>query len=121
MMARANGAQRSGAMANITASQLQSALMAAFGGPSTSGAMPPVLQQSDGSQPSGAPAASGSGSTITSDFFQQAMAQAASASTDAALQQLRDMGITDENVARQALTATGGDIQAALDLIFENM
>lgn len=28
------------------------------------------------------------------------------------------MGITDENVARQALAATGGDIQLAIDLIF---
>lgn len=36
----------------------------------------------------------------------------------AALQQLREMGITDENVARQALAATGGDIQLAIDLIF---
>ena len=35
------------------------------------------------------------------------------------LQQLRAMGITDENIARQALTATGGDLQAALDFIFE--
>ena len=34
------------------------------------------------------------------------------------LQQLREMGISDENVARQALTATGGDLQAALDFIF---
>ena len=34
------------------------------------------------------------------------------------LQQLRDMGISDENVARRALTATGGDLQAALELIF---
>ena len=34
------------------------------------------------------------------------------------MQQLREMGITDENVARQALAATGGDIQAAIDLIF---
>ena len=38
--------------------------------------------------------------------------------TQGALQQLREMGITDENVARQALAATGGDIQAAIDLIF---
>lgn len=36
----------------------------------------------------------------------------------AQLQQLRDMGISDENVARQALAATGGDIHAALELIF---
>merc|ERR1719239_1882052 len=48
-----------------------------------------------------------SSGTITNDFFQQAMAHAQSASSDGALQQLREMGITDENVARQALAATG--------------
>lgn len=31
---------------------------------------------------------------------------------------MREMGITDENVARQALQATNGDLQAALDLLF---
>jgi len=34
------------------------------------------------------------------------------------LQQLRDMGITDEALARRALEASGGDIQAALEFIF---
>ena len=34
------------------------------------------------------------------------------------LQQLRDMGITDEALARRALQASGGDIQAALEFIF---
>lgn len=34
------------------------------------------------------------------------------------IDQLRDMGITDEALARRALQATGGDLQAALDLIF---
>jgi len=29
------------------------------------------------------------------------------------------MGITDENVARQALQATNGDLQAALELLME--
>jgi len=38
--------------------------------------------------------------------------------SDAAVEQLRQMGITDEEVARRALEATGGDIRAALDLIF---
>ena len=31
---------------------------------------------------------------------------------------MRDMGITDEQVARQALQATGGNLQAAIELIF---
>lgn len=34
------------------------------------------------------------------------------------LQQLRDMGITDDALSLQALSATGGDVQAALELIF---
>ncbi|BFY98728.1 hypothetical protein BsWGS_01768 [Bradybaena similaris] len=100
---------------SITASQLAIALQAATasgrvpGSPQSSAAIPSTSQM--------APSASSSG-TITSDFFQQAMAHAQSASSDAALQQLREMGITDENVARQALAATGGDIQLAIDLIF---
>ena len=43
---------------------------------------------------------------------------ASSGVSDAAVEQLRQMGITDEEVARRALEATGGDIRAALDLIF---
>lgn len=31
---------------------------------------------------------------------------------------MREMGITDENAARQALQVTNGDMQAALDLLF---
>lgn len=34
------------------------------------------------------------------------------------LQQLRDMGIQDEELMLRALQATDGDIQAALELIF---
>ncbi|XP_012942624.1 ubiquitin-like protein 7 isoform X1 [Aplysia californica] len=109
---------------NITASQLAAALQAATGSGS-SGTSPPVAVVPSTSQQSMyfllgifQPGPSGSGTAISSDFFQQAMAHAQSASSDAALQQLREMGITDENVARQALAATGGDIQAAIDLIF---
>lgn len=47
-----------------------------------------------------------------------AAASAPAAVSDAAVEQLRQMGITDDEVARRALEATGGDIQAALDLIF---
>ncbi|XP_022100884.1 ubiquitin-like protein 7 [Acanthaster planci] len=35
------------------------------------------------------------------------------------LQQLRSMGITDDTVSLQALQVTGGNVQAALELIFE--
>ena len=34
------------------------------------------------------------------------------------LQALRDMGITDEGIARRALEATGGNIEAAVEIIF---
>lgn len=34
------------------------------------------------------------------------------------MQQLRDMGIRDEELALRALQATDGDLQAALELIF---
>ena len=36
------------------------------------------------------------------------------------LQQMRDMGITDEAQAQRALQATGGNIEAAIELIFGN-
>jgi len=109
----ARGAASSGP--SITASQLAAALQAATGSgssglPSSMAVLPSTSAQRAGP--------SGSGTSISSDFFQQAMAHAQSASSDSALQQLREMGITDENVARQALAATGGDIQAAIDLIF---
>ena len=31
---------------------------------------------------------------------------------------MREMGIQDESLARKALTVMGGDLQAAIDLIF---
>ncbi|XP_064608956.1 ubiquitin-like protein 7 [Liolophura sinensis] len=94
----------------ITTSQLAAALSAATGGISSPG----TSRQSD------------SQSRITADFFQQALLQAQGAhatppdpnTIQVQLQQLRDMGIADEDVARRALQATGGDIQMALDLIF---
>ncbi|XP_046562642.1 ubiquitin-like protein 7 [Haliotis rubra] len=91
----------------ITASQLAAALQAAQGSSPRSGGA-----STSSANPSGGPP------IISSDFFQQAMLQAQSAATEAQMQQLRDMGITDDNLARRALDATGGDIQAALELIF---
>jgi hypothetical protein len=79
------------------------------------------------------------GGQITADFFRQAIlaaagimpplaqggtlrsavsAQAQPSVTEAQLQQLRDMGITDEALARRALEVSNGDIQAALEFIF---
>jgi len=39
-------------------------------------------------------------------------------STEESLQLMREMGIGDEEVARQALAATNGDVQQAIDLIY---
>ncbi|XP_006888451.1 PREDICTED: ubiquitin-like protein 7 [Elephantulus edwardii] len=63
---------------------------------------------------------------ITNDLFSQALQHALQASGQPSLQsqwqpqlqQLRDMGIHDEELSLRALQATGGDIQAALELIF---
>ncbi|XP_033749713.1 ubiquitin-like protein 7 [Pecten maximus] len=97
----------------ITASQLSAALAAATGSPQQpppdQGNQPPAYNAEQ--RPGGS-----SGSSITQDFFQQAIQQATA--TQGQIQQLRDMGITDEALARRALQATGGDIHAALDLIF---
>ncbi|XP_052793688.1 ubiquitin-like protein 7 [Mya arenaria] len=97
-----DGPSTSGGGQAITANQLAAALAAAAGGSAGS----PSAQ----SQPI-------SNNMITQDFFQQAILQAQSTMTGQ-IQQMREMGITDENVARQALQATNGDLQAAIDLIF---
>ncbi|CAI9734054.1 7 [Octopus vulgaris] len=99
----------------ITASQLAAALAAAsvpagFSDPSTSGA-----RMSDAASTSDSIGAS---PPISSDFFQQAMVHAQYVATQTQLQQLRDMGITDEGLALHALQEAGGDIQAALEYIF---
>lgn len=76
-----------------------------------------------------APAQDGSaaGAPVSSGLFSHALQQALQASGVSSLQQgrwqpqmqqLRDMGIQDEEVALRALTATNGDLQAALELIF---
>ncbi|XP_052008454.1 ubiquitin-like protein 7 [Xyrauchen texanus] len=105
----------------ITQSELASALALAstpegsevtptLGGQEMSSAGPSV--------PSGAP--------VTSSLLSQALQQALQASGVSSLQgrwqsqmqRLRDMGIQDEELALRALTATNGDLQAALELIF---
>ncbi|XP_021362316.1 ubiquitin-like protein 7 [Mizuhopecten yessoensis] len=97
----------------ITASQLSAALAAATGSPQQSASdqaiPPPAYNAAQGSRVD-------TGSGITQDFFEQAIQQATASQSQ--IQQLRDMGITDEALARRALQATGGDIHAALDLIF---
>ncbi|KAK3601184.1 hypothetical protein CHS0354_004385 [Potamilus streckersoni] len=91
----------------ITASQLAAALAAATGSPSVPG---PSSRQSE-SRPLAPP-------VITTDFFQQAIRHAQNATMQSQVQQMLEMGIEDEAVARHALQATNGDMQAAIDLIF---
>uniref|UniRef100_W5KDQ3 Ubiquitin-like 7b (bone marrow stromal cell-derived) n=1 Tax=Astyanax mexicanus TaxID=7994 RepID=W5KDQ3_ASTMX len=60
---------------------------------------------------------------VSSSVFSQALQAALQASGvpgrwRAEMQQLRDMGIRDEDLALRALQATDGDLQAALELIF---
>lgn len=99
----------------ITASQLAVALAAATATGSSSEASTSGAGQLDSAISSDA---TGASPPITSDFFQQAIAQAQNIATQTQLQQLRDMGITDEALARHALREAGGDIQRALEYIF---
>lgn len=92
-----------------------SAVTPTTGAQSTSSSLSPVMNSG---VPSTAP--------ISHDIFSQALQQALQASNITALQnqwqpqlqQLRDMGIQDNELSLRALQATGGDIQAALELIF---
>uniref|UniRef100_A0A672K5W7 Ubiquitin-like protein 7 n=1 Tax=Sinocyclocheilus grahami TaxID=75366 RepID=A0A672K5W7_SINGR len=75
---------------------------------------------------SGVSSSGASGARVSSSLFSHALQQALQASSVSSpqgrwqtqMQQLRDMGIQDEEVALRALTATNGDLQAALELIF---
>ncbi|XP_041082272.1 ubiquitin-like protein 7 [Polyodon spathula] len=111
----------------ITQSELATALALAST-PESSAVTPTTGNQgtSSGASPvmgsSGIPA----GTPITNDLFTQALQQAIQVSSlsslqsqwQSQLQQLRAMGIQDEELILRALQATGGDIQAALELIF---
>ncbi|XP_051579702.1 ubiquitin-like protein 7 isoform X2 [Myxocyprinus asiaticus] len=105
----------------ITQSELASALALAST-PEGSGVTPTLggqeMSSAGPSVPSGAP--------VTSSLLSQAIQQALQASGvssvqgrwQSQMQRLRDMGIQDEELALRALTATNGDLQAALELIF---
>lgn len=105
----------------ITQSELATALALAST-PESSAATPTTGNQGPSSGASPNPA----GTPITNDLFNQALQQALQVSSisslhnqwQSQLQQLRDMGIRDEELILRALQATGGDIQAALELIF---
>lgn len=114
----------------ITAAQLAAAIANATGN---------FPQSSNTTQPS-------SGTVITSEMFSQAMQQAFATVSPTAtpagptattpsnnlienmdslvqrlspqLQQMREMGLTNDVINVQALQATSGDVQAAIDLVF---
>ncbi|XP_073475162.1 ubiquitin-like protein 7 [Aquarana catesbeiana] len=109
----------------ITQSELATALALASTPESSSHTPTPGTQgHSSGTSPMSSSVQSGT--PITNDLFSQALQHALQASSQTSqqsqwqpqLQQLRDMGIRDEELSLRALQATGGDIQAALELIF---
>ncbi|XP_059928031.1 ubiquitin-like protein 7b isoform X1 [Gadus macrocephalus] len=106
----------------ITQSELATALALAST-PDSSAATPTTTSQADASSgvspmPAGTP--------VSNDLFSQALQQALQASNMSSLQgrwqsqiqQLRDMGIQDEELMLRVLQATDGDLQGALELIF---
>uniref|UniRef100_A0A3B5KSQ4 Ubiquitin-like protein 7 n=1 Tax=Xiphophorus couchianus TaxID=32473 RepID=A0A3B5KSQ4_9TELE len=106
----------------ITQSELATALALAST-PDSSAVTPTSAGQMD---PSSGAAPMPAGTPVSNDLFSQALQQALQATNMSALQgrwqsqlqQLRDMGIQDEELMLRALQATDGDIQAALELIF---
>ncbi|KAL3065202.1 ubiquitin-like protein 7 isoform X1 [Trematomus bernacchii] len=106
----------------ITQSELATALALAST-PDSSAVTPTTSSQSD---PSSGVAPMPAGTPVSNDLFSQALQQALQASNMSALQgrwqsqmqQLRDMGIQDEDLMLRVLQATDGDIQSALELIF---
>ncbi|XP_053721484.1 ubiquitin-like protein 7 [Synchiropus splendidus] len=106
----------------ITQSELATALALAST-PESSAVTPTTASQSD---PSSSAAPMPAGTPVSNDLFSQALQQALQATNMSSLQgrwqsqmqQLRDMGIQDEELMLRALQATDGDIQAALELIF---
>ncbi|XP_062860518.1 ubiquitin-like protein 7b [Trichomycterus rosablanca] len=102
----------------ITQSELATAL--ALANTPDSSAVTPSQDMSSGSSSVAA------GTPVSSTVFSRALQQALQATGVSSLQgrwqtqmqQLRDMGIRDEELALRALQATDGDLQAALELIF---
>ncbi|XP_029431023.1 ubiquitin-like protein 7 [Rhinatrema bivittatum] len=109
----------------ITQSELATALALASTPESSSHTPTPGTQgHSSGTSPMSSSVQSGT--PITNDLFSQALQHALQTSNQPSLQsqwqpqlqQLRDMGIQDDELSLRALQATGGDIQSALELIF---
>ncbi|KAI4885625.1 hypothetical protein NFI96_011806 [Prochilodus magdalenae] len=105
----------------ITQSELASALALASTPENSTVAPVPSSQDVSSGGSSGT-----AGTPVSSSLFSQALQQALQATGVSSLrgrwqtqmQQLRDMGIRDEELALRALQATDGDLQSALELIF---
>ncbi|RXG71570.1 Ubiquitin-like protein 7 [Armadillidium vulgare] len=137
-------AQLAAALANATGSP---GGQIGWGGPSSSAPRSGLTTPSSIPTPLNTPAPSGAGggaspggSLITTEMFSQALqnalAASASSSTGAlsgsspmgstapienveeSLQLMREMGIPDEELSLQALQATNGDVEAAVNLIY---
>jgi len=65
------------------------------------------------------PAGGGGGATNLSTATVEPAASENNEQTEVALQQMRAMGITDDELSRRALSMSGGVVEAALNLIFE--
>jgi len=103
----------------ITQDQLAAALAAATGGgaagPSSSSSMTPGSAVPPASNPFSflsAPPTQGSGGAGPSSGGTSVR------NWESELAKMREMGISDETLAKKALTLMGGDIQAAIELIF---
>ncbi len=134
------GIQRNRSFSAITPDQLAAAIAAAQGnsdGPRTPatgsvmdtlfGGMTGMTAANSNSARLAEPAASSSAApqAITPDMFRAAMEQAMASATarpqqpsdEEKIEKMREMGIVDEGLARQALKVMDGDLQAAIDLI----
>lgn len=108
-------AQLASALAAVATAGDQGSDSSAAGSQSTTGTIPstPVARLATASSSSQSP------SIVTPEIFSHAVQQAmTSATAQNQLQQLRDMGITDDAASLRALEITNGDVQAALELIF---
>jgi len=102
----------------ITQDQLAAALAAATGGAPTPSSSSSAFNPFSFSAPAApAPAAASTGSAAT-DSTRQAATAAGNANWDQEVAKMKEMGIVDEGLARKALQLMGGDLQAAIELIF---
>ncbi|XP_076306108.1 ubiquitin-like protein 7 isoform X1 [Tachypleus tridentatus] len=107
----------------ITSNDLASALATLASTPSRQGDVGYGSQPSTSTSTPRQGTPSTSQGVITPEMFNHAMQQALgvvrhTSNMESQLQQLRDMGISDDSVSLRALHTTGGDVQAALELIF---